>query len=508
MLKSRINLRDTLKFLFFIKNIVIVFSTVFFLKDINLIFVYILFYTVFTLYLYYSFFEFYSFTHLILSCFLWLGFAFKYSVNKILDNTNIVIHSSFLRLSSYDEITLHFISIVGISGMIISFFFSKLLNNKKNIQKEKISIAEKFFDYRTACLLIFLICIISFINTHFNFYQRGIYNESEFAIFFSFFFQVYLPAIIYFFFYRYSLSGQVLSGYIFLNLCILIYSISILSRAYVIINLFNILVFLLIFILPKKVKFNFKIISIILFFTLTFSIINIFSVSELRKSIAIENSIEKKITRYQEINQEYNEAKKEKIKENLIQNKINEFKLQIKSTYSNERPKLLYIIEIISNRFVGIEELALVYQFKERNFKLFKRSFYTKSNRASFFDQLLYDNQLGNSYLTDNKINKKLVSINTPGIFAFLYLSNSLILIFVVSFLISLLINLLEDKIKIFFMNPFFIFSIFYFLINKIIHFGHNPLEIYKSFIGILSLLVLFYVKKIILKYFCTRFLN
>lgn len=473
---------------------------VYFFYNYKILVIYTIFYISFTAYLFLSFFYFYSFTHLVLSVFLWLGFAFKYSVNNILNNTDIIIHSSFLRLKNNDEISIQLISIIGLFGVLVSFFFSKLLDNKKSVKNKKYQISEKFFDTRNVYLLVFLICIVSSLNMYFGFYQRGVYSESRLSIFFSFFFQLYLPATIYFFFYRYSIQSKPLTGFILLNFCILIYSISILSRAYVIINLFNILIFLLIFVIPKKIKFNFKIVFIILIFTLIFSATNIFSVTKLRNLAFFNQDIEEALLEFKG-DQEYLEAKnkkdRKKIREKLTQNIKNDF-LKKKSNYMSDRPKIFFIIEIISNRFVGIEELALVHQIKGRNFELFKKSFDTRSNRNSFFDKLLYQNKLGHSYIQDNKENKKLVGINTPGFFAFLYLSNSLVLIFIIPFLTSFLINYLETKTKFFFHNPFFIFSIFYFLINKIVHFGHNPLGIYKSFIGIAVLLCLFYMKKII----------
>lgn len=379
---------------------------------------------------------------------------------------------------SFDKVlsivSLAFLSII-IGSYIREKYFS--LNYKKNI--EIIKIKRKFFlqIFLSFSILIFIL-IVAYVNFKYSFFQRGSVEIVTSAplqflvIFMKWFFLIGAATIfaitIDIFFKNNFVPKYLLFAYLVGEFFL---SISNLSRGV----LFNSLGVIFGFFHNLNIKKHyFLLVSSVVLIVVLF-ITSIFWVNNLRVK-KYEVSDEKIAVINKELSSIGNTSKTKE-----ILNEVNKYSL--------------FLYKTIFSRIHGIEGLMAVHSAKNKSFDLFFKSFESTSNiEISFFDDLKKDFR---------QINPNLNSMTTPGLFAFLYYSNSIFFLCLCCFFLIVLVGLLETWVLSFSNYNYILASVISQLVAlRIWHFGHNPLNSYKILIAIfLNLALVFIILQIIKKF-------
>ena len=336
---------------FFIPLNLILFSLVSYeLNNINLIFWYLILSVISNFFLIYSLLLFNSFYSIIISLFLWLGFYFTFSITNILGKYESFLVINYFKLLSNDQLIETFkVSLIGISGFLTVI----LINKKQMITVKYTTLKKKYLNWvlnnnNLILFYFFLInIIICYINYSFSIYQSIIIPENGiiynlFAYYFQFFF--ILPIL--FLIQITNKKNSLEIDYKYFNIFFLILSLasfSTLSRSANIISVFYIIFFL--FYLNRKLFSKKR----FLFLLLTILIINIFTfagVNNLRDGI------------------------KEEFREN---NKIHKLHLKKKfnNNFSIDDSILVNISDLLTKRFLGINEIAMIVSSKNEKNKTF-----------------------------------------------------------------------------------------------------------------------------------------
>jgi hypothetical protein len=446
-----------------------------------------------------------SYFEIFLSCYIFLGFWFKYIFSLIFYDSYI-FDSINIKANKIDQVLLIGI-VISIVCIIASYVSKKLINNLNNKPSNELkkSFFEKFYlNNRKLILFFFIIFVLVFglINVKYGFYQRGFISLVDFPIF-----------------YQNILKWLMMFGFTTLS-CFFIYvEINNLKK----INFFTILVsFIEIFIsyssmlsrsfiincislivpiYQKSLSFKKKIDNYFyLFFLiiLSLTILSIFSVNQIRL-IKLDNIKKewKLINNYK-----HNNLNKDtKNRENSINNEkkskiIQNFNFQIKS-YDNKKTITSYDVSsfILVNRWIGIDSLILVHFSGKNNFNLFFDAL--KEKKISGTENTFYESTFG---LSEHKINigtnKNILKGNTlPGFITFLYYTGNLFFVCIILFFIILIFNYFEMHVKkISLGNSIFACFLSNLIATRLVHFGYAPKDSYLFILSIIFAVLLMYI--------------
>ena len=434
-----------------------------------------------------------SYFEIFLSCYLFLGFWFKYVFSLILFNGRI-FDSGQNKSTNIDEIL-----IIGIIIAIITIFSSYI--NKKFINKNDyiklnrntINYFEKFYlNNRYKILLSFftVIVIVCSINLNYGIYQRGFITVIEN----NFFLQNIMKWLMVFGFTTFScfvinveiLNKKKISYFTFLIsiLEIFISYTSMLSRSFII-NASSLLLPLYQKSLKlKKRSDTFFFIFFVILILLT--IISIFSVNHYR---LIKLEIIKSEIKKQEMN--YKKKDTKKIEEFVFQvpkNEAGDHKDENKVT-SNDVTKFVLV-----NRWIGIGSLILVHSSDKTSFDLLKNALQESKtiNENTFYEKTFNLASLKPIAQTSSEILKG----NTlPGFITFLYYSGNIFFLTISLFLLISIFNLFEKYlIRITSNNLIYVCFISNMIATRLIHFGYAPRDSYLFILSIFFSIVFIYI--------------
>ena len=157
------------------------------------------------------------------------------------------------------------------------------------------------------------------------------------------------------------------------------------------------------------------------------------------------------------------------------------------------------MIQLILNRWIGIDGVLAVSQGNNLSFDFFKSSLSEEKNirEKSFYMKFFFKKYIFNP--TDKE---EVNTIITPGIFAFLYYSGSIIFISLSIIFIILCCALIEKFFLIFSGGNIILSNIIgYTLAQRLIHFGYLPSNTINFLLSFLiTLLIVLIVSKIIWK--------
>ena len=448
-----------------------------------------------------------SYFEIFLSCYIFLGFWFKYIFSLIFYD-GLVFDSISIKATNIDDVLLIAI-IISSTFIISSFIYRQLINNfsnKPSFEFQKSFFEKLYLNNRKLILLFFitLVLVTGLINIKYGFYQRGFISLVDFPIF-----------------YQNILKWLMMFGFTTLS-CFFIYvEINNLKK----INFFTILVsFIEIFIsyssmlsrsfiincislivpiYQKSLSFKKKIDNYFyLFFLiiLSLTILSIFSVNQIRL-IKLDN-IKKEWKLINNINYKHNNLNKDtKNRENSTNNEkkskiIQDFNFQIKSSDNKKTITSNDVSSfILVNRWIGIDSLMLVHFSGKNNFNLFFDAL--KEKKISGTENTFYESTFG---LSEHKINigtnKNILKGNTlPGFITFLYYTGNLFFVCIILFFIILIFNYFEMYVKkISLGNSIFACFLSNLIATRLVHFGYAPKDSYLFILSIIFAVFLMYI--------------
>ena len=434
---------------------------------------FILFSLVCNFYIFFSLFKKANLFHLFNSFFLWMGFWLKF----ILAYFSLSFEFGDLEATNLEYIDEALIvSSIGILGFLVSSilnikYFPLKITDKQDSQL--INLADFTIKYNFQILIFFIVIIffISVINYNFSLYQKGVISNKETNFFVLSVFKWLLlfglssisAFLIYHFLINKKLSASVLIVSLLENFLI---SISILSRG-MFINFMALYLGILKysqFIKIKKLKSH--LFSIFILFSILF-ILSLIIVKDLRQS-----------------------------KYFPIKNEVNKVEFKIKSKLRNNA---IEVINLIKNRFVGLDGVLAVASYDKKSFDTIYNSFKNKdqdSERYSFFQQIIQKSKIETSQSQEN-LNTNFIKV--PGIIAFTYYSGSLIFVFIITFILGLIIGYFE-KIVFKFSKENIVFAslISQVLAYRLSNFGYMPYNTHLIVVTIiLNLLIIYFLYKL-----------
>ena len=165
------------------------------------------------------------------------------------------------------------------------------------------------------------------------------------------------------------------------------------------------------------------------------------------------------------------------------------------------------ILFVIKNRFVGLDGVATVTSFPEKNFQLFINSLKESynSNEYGFYQKTFiipYEQKhlVGKEY---QKTSKRHYGVILPGIISYLYYPGSKFFLFLSSFIVFLFCGIFETaEMKYSYNSVIFSSLVGYVLGYRLVHFGY----IYKQSYLLLGAIILtiFFIK--IIKFLIIKF--
>ena len=386
-----------------------------------------------------SFFEFFF------GILLWLGFWFKFFIFFIytdfgmyeglsLDFINLPVNEKFNIINNA-----MFVSCFGFIGYILASYLTKLLIQDWNFYyNENWSIN---FQNLLIILVLILVLFVAFFNLENLIYQRGMISESKF------------PFLV-----NSIIKWLLLFGF---------------SSIISIFNSFSI--FLGIYKSNKLFKLNLNIKYFIIYFSciIFFFIITSSSVNLWRTYF-------------------FNYSDNDQVKFTInLEKKSFEFKegdTLVIDQYNNVYKALNEILSLIGNRWVGIDAVVSVENYKNKSFELFYNSFSESFNpdQLPYYERIIHDGK--------QNYNSKAYGIKTPGIMAFLYFSGSKFFLFFNIFLITFSFILFEKYILKILSNPIFCCLIMQVIAYRFAHFGYLPKQSYLLFGSIILTISIHYV--------------
>ena len=495
-------------------------------------------------YIYYSFKFSDFFLDKTLSIFIWLGYFYKLSIISI-TKTILPEGSGAFRYQPEQFDNLLVFLITGISGFFFfSVLYKKFINNKfqKNIHDEdsEKKLTKFYKKNKKIFFFIFIILLIctNFINFKTGFYQKGLLPKTEVNLILGYFIKWMLifgltSITCLFIDYDYKSYKNISYGVIILFfLELLLSNLSLLSRSLIFSG--SVILFSVYFnyervIVKKKIinslTFNILILFIIFFITIfpvnkirQFESTDIIYVAEkeiekleIKKLKIVNNEDAKNISKSfkstikekeeldnkekEELdNKEKEELDKEKKLEEIVK-ELKEFGITSNLTLSENFKRFLFIIKY---RFVGLDSLAAVTSYPNKNLDLLLAALKDKYNPN---DYGFYEKIFIRPYEQKEKLDLGFVrtserhySVILPGIISFLSYPGSVLFLFFscgIIYVICASIETLAQK----FSYDCLIFSNFigYVMGYRLIHFGYLPKQSYLLFGAIL--LTIFLIK-------------
>jgi hypothetical protein len=429
-----------------------------------------------------------SYFEIFFSCYIFLGFWFKYIFSLIFYNGK-VFDSGQIRSVNIDQV-LTLVILISLVCLISSFINKNFMsiNKKRNKERVRSFFENLYLKNRSTILFLFLLLtiVVGFFNITLGIYQRGFIYLSGI----SFYLKDLIKWLLLFGFTTFScfiiyieiLNYKKINFFTFIVgvLEIFISYTSMLSRSFVI-NAISLILptYQKTLFLKKNDKKFFLFFIIILFLT----ILSLYFTSKIRLnklySIQEEWSLKEK---------NLNQLEKT---EDL---KIKEYNFQIPNFENNSTtphnkqivPKKM-INFILINRWIGIDSLIVVHSFEKKNFDLFFKSLREDKNNL---ENTFYEKTFN---LTSDKlnieINQKYLKGNTlPGIISFLYYSGSIYFVLISLFIIFILCNFFERFVKrITHGNTIFACFLLNMIATRFFHFGYAPKDTYLFILSILS---------------------
>ncbi len=419
------------------------------------------------------------------SLLIWLGFWFKFTVQISFLNYQFPEGAGTFdfKNDSFDNVLL--ISSFCCFSYLVARFSKFFIIKKKHFKNEiNLEIAIFYYNKNRKKFLItvfILILLFSALNYIFGFYQKGLI-QNTLPLNLNFLFNWLLNfgfASLFTFIIFFEITNKLRNKFdpIYLGLLeCFVSSISQLSRG-MIFNGLSLIVglFKYEYINEKNIHYK-KYFKYICALFLLF-IISVYSVNIIRQSKGYTMAEVKKIIDI------------DTTKENFI---FKEFTEDIEK----ETNQILFLI---SGRWVGIEGLMSTYSHKEKGMELIINSLSEKFNYSNSF----YENTIKRNYHSYSSENK-LYTVYTPGLFGYLYYSNSITFLFFSIFIIVWICYLVEILVrKLSYNNLIFCSLIGNILAYRLAHFGYMPLNSYKLLIAIIVNLIIYHIFiKFILNYF------
>ena len=461
-------------------------------------------------YIYYSLKFSYFFLDKTLSIFIWLGFFYKLSIIIITQSGFPEGKGAFRYLpEQFDNLLLF--TITGISGFFVFSILYKILfiykfQKNKNVEESKKKLTEFYKKNKKFFFIFFLILIIftTLINFKTGFYQKGLLAKTEVNLILGYFIKWMLlfgltSITCLFIDYDYKAYKNISYGVIilfFLELCLS--NLSLLSRSLIFSGsaiLFSIYLNYEKIIIQKKVinslTFNYLILFLIF-------LITIFPVNKIRQFestdliyIAKQKIEKSKISNNESIKNIDNTSEQEKIEK--IVKKLEERGTSSNLVLSENFKRFLFVIKY---RFVGLDSLAAVTSYPNKNLDLFLLALKDKfnPNDYGFYEKTFvrpYEQKedLGKGF---KRSSKRQYTVILPGIISFLSYPGSFLFLFFSCGAIYLICASIE-VVALKFSYGCLIFSNFigYIIGYRLMHFGYLPRQSYLLFGAILITIVL-----------------
>ena len=423
-------------------------------------------------YFYYSCLKFQYYTELYLSIFIYLGFFFKSTFTFIFSLSNKVIlfaeSAPFSGVVTDEILNKHFSELFNISSIsIITIFLTFYIfnncivySNKKHNEYKLESIKKLFSNHKLKLYLAFLAIVVLFISLNFFFsiavrgkkYQEFDIGVSIFKtfLFFGFYFIVCI-------FLEFEDKKKNVNFILFFNIIIgFLISISIYSRAMITDQL------VIFFSVINKIKNLFF--KIIFFLTIIFFFIcSTFIVNHMRAT-----------------------------KWDIQAFKTNNDTQGLKKNMS----KLHEFTSLIVNRWVGIDGLSNVVNYKEKNLIFYLDALKEKKKSGITF----YESK----FFLKIKEAENYSSSLLPGFIAFSYYSGSILILIITLIFFVVTTVFIERIINYLSMNSLVITNYLAFLIVwRIIHFGSYPVNTVSYFLLIIFFVFcIFFSNKLLHKYY------
>ena len=494
---------------FFLSNVIL-----FYLGIINFngnYYHFIILFLVCNFYIYYSFKCSNLFLDKTLSIFFWLGFFYKLCIILIYKHTFPEGGGAFeYKPEDYDKL-LKF-SYIGISAFLFgSIFFNKyFIFKSSNFLNEQKILISFYQNNKKSIFLIFLILIITVnsLNLYFGFYQKGLLPETEL----NFIFGAFIKWMLLFGLtsiscllieYEIKSHKQIGTFVIFLFLLELaLTNYSLLSRSLIFAGsavLFATFVNFENYVIKKNINNSLIFNSIILFIVFAILIIPINKIRNAKfidSEYILKEKVEKiledknKLKNYEDMvdNGKFTKDGMLKLKENInfdeIKNK------EILNIYEN----IDRVIFVIKNRFVGLDGVAAVTSYPDKNFSLFIHAIQENfnPNLYGFYERTFikpFENTTNSSKYV--KSSKRHYGIILPGIISFLSYSGSVYFLIISCFLVHLFCSLIEYYSRKFTFNSLIFSNFIGFIIGyRLVHFGYLPKQSYLIISAILLRLI------------------
>lgn len=447
-----------------------------------------------------------SYFEIFFSCYIFLGFWFKYIFSLIFYNGK-VFDSGQMRSVNIDQV-LTLVILVSLVCLISSFINKNFMSINEKRNKERIrSFFENFYlKNRSTILFLFLLLtiVVGFFNITLGIYQRGFIYLSGV----SFYLKDLIKWLLLFGFTTFScfiiyieiLNYKKINFFTFIVgvLEIFISYTSMLSRSFVI-NAISLILptYQKTLFLKKNDKKFFLFFIIILFLT----ILSLYFTSKIRleklDSIQQEWFLKKK---------NHNQLEKTedlKIKEYNLQ--IREFETNSTTPHNEHIAPVKMINFILINRWIGIESLIVVFSYEKKSFDLFLKALNeNKNNLENTFYEKTFALTSGNNI----EVNQKYLKGNTlPGIISFLYYSGSIYFVLISLFIIFILCNSFERLIKrIAVGNTIFACFLSNMIATRLFHFGYAPKDTYLFILSILlSILLMIFLLRFRFSHSCLK---
>ena len=421
-----------------------------------------------------------SYFEIFLSCYIFLGFWFKYIFSLILYD-GYVYESVNFSAKQIDAVLLIGI-IICIVSMSASFISKKIfhnLNNKLFCIPRKSFFEVLYLNYRKLILFFFIITIIAtaLLNIKYGFYQRGFIYFTDFSIIFinliKWLMLVGFTTFSCFFIYIEILHLKRINFFtVLISLVEVFFSYtSMLSRSFVINSISLILpIYQKSLFLKKKNNTNFLFLFLIIVFLTG---ISVYAVNKIR--LVKQDKVSQIIS-----NENY-----------IAKNTLNELQikpLKKKNISPNDVTKFILV-----NRWIGIDSLLVVHYSKINNFDLFFKALEEKKTMTGgTFYENTFDKIKIQKAITKNVI----VKGNTlPGFITFLYYSGNLFFVSIFLFIIIIFFNYFEYFVKkISLGNKIFACFLSNLIATRLIHFGYAPRDSYLFILSIILALLLMYI--------------
>ena len=431
-----------------------------------------------------------SYFEIFLSCYIFLGFWFKYIFSLILYDGHVYESVTF-SAKQIDAVLLIGI-IICIVSMSASFVSKKIfhnLNNKLFCISRKSFFEVLYLNYRKLILFFFIITIIAaaLLNVKYGFYQRGFIYFTDFSIIFinliKWLMLVGFTTFSCFFIYIEILNLKRINFFtVLISLVEIFFSYtSMLSRSFVINSISLILpIYQKSLFLKKKNNTNFLFLFLIIVFLTGISVYNVNKI-RLVKQDKVSQIINKKNSKIiEKINNENYIAK----------NTLNELQIKPlkKNTSSNDVTRFILV-----NRWIGIDSLLVVHYSKINNFDLFFKALEEKKTTT---EGTFYENTFDKIKIQKAITKNVIVKGNTlPGFITFLYYSGNLFFVSILLFIIIIFFNYFEYFVKkISLGNKIFACFLSNLIATRLIHFGYAPRDSYLFILSIILALLLMYI--------------